>query len=272
MTTLFGLPVASLTPEEAVGALERGLESGHRGQYVVTLNVDILITALEDPSHFQACQDATLIVADGMPLVWVSGFLGSKLKGRVNGADLAEAVVELAARKGYRLFLLGGAPSVPQRAARALEARFPDLIVAGAMSPPVDFERDPSEVERTVDAVRRARADIVLVGLGAPKQEIWMHRNLERCGVALGIGVGGTFNFWIGDVRRAPRAFQRIGLEWLWRLWCEPRRLWRRYLVRDMRFFPLVLREAFWRLVRPSSEVSSDTYKAHGRGRFVDHE
>lgn len=226
--------------------LERCISGGLRGQYVVTLNVDILLTALEHEGLREACRAARWVVADGMPLVWASRLLGRPLPERVNGADLALGLMERAAAGGYRVFLLGGESGVAELAARRLQANLPQLRVVGTSSPPLGFDSRPEEIDRTVAAVRAASADIVLVGLGAPKQELWLRRHLGETGAAVGIGVGGTFNFWAGRVRRAPRMLQRAGLEWLWRLSQEPRRLWKRYLVRDVRFFPLLVRE-LWR-------------------------
>jgi N-acetylglucosaminyldiphosphoundecaprenol N-acetyl-beta-D-mannosaminyltransferase len=164
----------------------------------------------------------------------------------VNGADLALRLMERAAAAGYRVFFLGGDAGVPELAAHRLRQRLPALQVVGTLSPPFGFDSRPPEIEGTVRAVRAASPHIVLVGLGAPKQELWLRHHLSEARVPVGIGVGGTFNFWAGRVRRAPAAFQRAGLEWLWRLAQEPRRLWNRYLVRDLKFFPL-LGTALWR-------------------------
>jgi N-acetylglucosaminyldiphosphoundecaprenol N-acetyl-beta-D-mannosaminyltransferase len=243
---LFGMPVAAVTAEEVLNDLEGCIVERQCGQYVVTLNVDILLTALENPDLFEACQAARWVVADGMPLVYASRLLGRPLPERVNGADLALGLVERAAARGYRVFLLGGESGVPEAAARRLRERLSGLQVVGTLSPPFGFDSRREEVDRTVAAVRAAAADIVLVGLGAPKQELWLRHHLARAGAPVGVGVGGTFNFWAGRVRRAPVAFQQAGLEWLWRLAQEPRRLWRRYLIRDLKFFPLLARE-LWR-------------------------
>jgi N-acetylglucosaminyldiphosphoundecaprenol N-acetyl-beta-D-mannosaminyltransferase len=241
--------VAAVTAATVLDDLEDCIRRRLCGQYVVTLNVDILLTALEDPLLLEACRAARWVVADGMPLVWASRLLGRPLPERINGADLAFSLMERAAARGYRVFLLGGEPGVAALASQRLKNRLPGLSIVGTLSPPFGFERYPGEVARTVESVRSACPDIVLAGLGAPKQELWLQRHLKAAGVPVGIGVGGTFNFWSGRVRRAPAAFQRAGLEWLWRLSQEPRRLWKRYLVRDLKFFPLLARE-LWRRSR----------------------
>lgn len=243
---LFGVPVAAVTRQEVLLDLEESIEARVAGRYVVTLNVDILLLALEDRRLLQACRAARWVVADGMPLVWASRLLGRPLPERINGADLAWALVERAAARGYRVFLLGGEPGVADSAALRIRGRLPGLQVVGTASPPFGFEKRPDQLRQTVATVKRASPDIVLVGLGAPKQELWLQEHLAEVGVPVGIGVGGTFNFWAGRVRRAPRIVQRVGLEWLWRLTQEPRRLWRRYLVRDVAFAPLLAKE-LWR-------------------------
>lgn len=243
---LFGVPVAAVTRQEVLLDLEESIEARESGRYVVTLNVDILLLALEDSRLLQACRAARWVVADGMPLVWASRLLGRPLPERINGADLAWALLERAAARGYRVFLLGGEPGVADSAALRIRDRLPGLQVVGTASPPFGFEKRPDQLRQTVATVKRASPDIVLVGLGAPKQELWLQEHLAEAGVPVGIGVGGTFNFWAGRVRRAPRIVQRVGLEWLWRLTQEPRRLWRRYLVRDVAFAPLLAKE-LWR-------------------------
>lgn len=243
---LFGVPVAAVTARAVLDDLEDCIRQRFCGQYVVTLNVDILLTALEDRRLLEACRAARWVVADGMPLVWASRLLGRPLPERVNGANLAFGMVERAAAHGYKVFLLGGEPGVAALAAEKLCQKLPGLQIAGILSPPLGFDSSPQQVEETVAAVQSVSPDIVLAGLGAPKQELWLQRHLKSAGVPVGIGVGGTFNFWSGRVRRAPAVVQRAGLEWLWRLLQEPRRLWKRYLVRDLRFFPLLARE-LWR-------------------------
>jgi N-acetylglucosaminyldiphosphoundecaprenol N-acetyl-beta-D-mannosaminyltransferase len=156
-------------------------------------------------------------------------------------------VCEMAAAHGKSLFLLGGRPGIAERAASSLHARYAGLRIAGTYAPPMGFERDGAEQRRIVEHVNRVRPDLLAIGLGAPKQELWIaaHRSELDFGVALCIGA--AIDFAAGTVRRAPRYMQKHGLEWLWRLGQEPRRLWKRYLVEDLAFGALVARE-WWRL------------------------
>jgi N-acetylglucosaminyldiphosphoundecaprenol N-acetyl-beta-D-mannosaminyltransferase len=162
---------------------------------------------------------------------------------RVSGSDLAFPLLGRAARRGWRTYLLGGAPGVAEEAARRLRARLPSLVVAGTDAPRITLEPGDPEGEAALARLRAARPDLVLVALGAPKQELWIHRHRAALGPAVAVGVGATLDFLSGRVRRAPRWVSRAGLEWLWRLGREPRRLWRRYLVQDPAFAAILWRE-----------------------------
>lgn len=238
---LFGMPFDVVSFVEALDRLVQ-LAVGERPAYAVTANVDHVVRFHRVPALQPLYRQADLVVADGMPLVWASRLLGTPLPERVAGSDLFPALCAGAAEADLSVFLLGGAPGVAARAAEVLQARHPRLRIAGACSPSYGFERDPAAVRKSVEAVRAARADILCVALGSPKQEQWIVAHREACGARLCIGVGISFSFVSGDVRRAPRWMQRAGLEWLHRLSCEPTRLWKRYLVEDARFLILVLR------------------------------
>ena len=227
---VLGLPINSLTADQAVDALERLILSGGTHQ-VCTVNVDIWLNALADAHLHRIIAGSSLVVADGMPLVWASGLLGCSVAERVTGVDMVPRLAELSARKGYKIFLLGARPGVADRAARLLERNYPGLRIAGTFSPAEQnlIRMDHAEILRQIHAVS---PDILLVAFGNPKQEkwIWMHR--KRLGVPLAMGVGGSFDILVGDVRRAPRWVQQCGMEWAMRLVQEPMRLGPRY-VRD---------------------------------------
>ena len=211
-----------------------------RYEYCVTSNVDHLMKLRRDPEFRAAYAGAGLRVADGVPLVWASRFLGTPLRGRVNGTDLFERLAALAAERGWSIYLLGGADNSAALAAAVLERRLPGLRIAGAYAPAFGFEHDAEECRRIETMVRDARTDILFVGLGAPKQEKWLARHGAACNVRFAVGVGVSFSFVAGAIPRAPLWMQRNGLEWLWRLIQEPGRLWKRYLVAGLPFFGLV--------------------------------
>jgi N-acetylglucosaminyldiphosphoundecaprenol N-acetyl-beta-D-mannosaminyltransferase len=235
---VLGVPLACLDMDEAVGWVERAIASGSPHQ-VVTANVNFLSLARRSPEFLRLLQDASLVTADGMPLCWTSRLLGARIPERVTGADLVPRLAAHAARHGHRLFLMGPPGSTPE-AARRLRAAHPGLEIAGVETPPYGpIESWDNEAYCT--RIREARAAILLVGFGAPKQEQWLARYLARTGAPVGIGVGGTFDYIAGHVRRAPAVVQAAGLEWAWRIWREPRRLWRRYAVDGSRVGPALL-------------------------------
>lgn len=242
-TELLGVQIDDLTMDEALERIGALIERRTPPAYVVTPNVDHVVKLQDDVEFRAVYAGADLVLCDGVPLLWASRLLRRPLKAKVSGSDLFVAFPALAARRGWRPFFLGGRPGAAERAAAILAAREPGFSVAGTYAPPFGFERDPVEDQRAVDLVRAARPDVLFVGLGAPKQEKWIHRHLHALGVPVSIGVGVSFEFVSGDVRRAPRWMQRAGLEWSWRLAMEPRKLWRRYLVEDARFLRLVARE-----------------------------
>jgi N-acetylglucosaminyldiphosphoundecaprenol N-acetyl-beta-D-mannosaminyltransferase len=224
---------------------------GHACRFVVTPNVDHAVIFQTNEQLQAAYAAASLVLADGAPVVVASRLLRRALPERVPGSDLAPALFgrvaadPTAAVEPLRAFLLGAGPGVAERAAANIAARWPGVEVVGTLSPPLGFERDAAENERILSAVAAARPDVLLVGFGAPKQELWVHAHAGRIEAKVALCIGATIDFLAGEKRRAPRWMRRLGLEWLHRLSTEPRRLAKRYL-RDAWIFPqLVWRE--WR-------------------------
>jgi N-acetylglucosaminyldiphosphoundecaprenol N-acetyl-beta-D-mannosaminyltransferase len=207
---------------------------------VITPNVDHLIKARKDKEFKKIYDNADLSVPDGVPLLWAAKFLGTPLVERVNGTDLFETLCAHAARRGYRVFFLGAAPGIAAQAAQRLKKQNPSLQVVGTYSPPFDFFNSFSENQAIEGMIREARPDILFVGLGAPKQEKWIYRHKHKLQVPVSIGIGASFEYVAGVTARAPRWMQRVGLEWLYRILENPSRYWRRYIMEDVVFFPLV--------------------------------
>jgi N-acetylglucosaminyldiphosphoundecaprenol N-acetyl-beta-D-mannosaminyltransferase len=176
-----------------------------------------------------------LVVADGYPLAWLGRRKGYGMKRRVYGPELMEAFCERSAGKGYRHFFYGGAEGVAEELGRRMAGRFAGLQVAGAYGPPYR-ELTEEEDGEVMGEIERARADVVWVGLSTPKQERWMWEHRGRVKAAVMVGVGAAFDFHTGRAKRAPKWMGENGLEWAYRLWREPRRLWRRYLVNGAEF------------------------------------
>ncbi len=235
------LPLDPLTFPEALDAIEALARKGEGGS-VFTPNVDHFVLAEEDPRFRAAYQAASLSLVDGTPVLWACRLLGLPIQEKVSGSDLTVPLAERAAARGLRLFFLGGAGGVAEKAAAILRSRFPALDVAGMASPSVDMSEAPSAREPIYESIRRTRPDLLLVALGTPKGELFAHEAREAVRPAVVLSVGASLDFIAGTARRAPRLLSTLGLEWLFRLAQEPKRLWRRYLVRDPQFALIVLR------------------------------
>jgi N-acetylglucosaminyldiphosphoundecaprenol N-acetyl-beta-D-mannosaminyltransferase len=236
---VLGVGVSALTMAQAVSIIEGWVASADQ-QYVCVTGVHGVMESQDHPELRDIHNRAGLVTPDGMPLVWVSRFKGYSHVERVYGPDLLLACCAASVVRGYRHFFYGGAQGVPERLAARLQERFPGLIVAGTWSPPFG-ESTPVEDQATINRINAADADIVWVGLSTPKQERWMARHIGRLSAPVLIGVGAAFDFHAGLKRQAPRVMQRAGLEWLFRMASEPRRLWRRYLRNNPRFVWSVL-------------------------------
>ncbi len=227
--------VDSVTLDEAVQRAHEFVQSGQPHQ-ITTVNVDFLRVAQDNLEFRAVINKSDLAIADGMPLVWASRWLSDRLPERVTGVELVDRCCEFSAREGYRVFLLGGEDGVAAAAADVLIGRYPGLQIVGTYSPPVGpFSEE--EDRKMVEMIRESQADILFVAFGAPKQDLWIAQHRDAINVSLAIGVGGVFNFLIGRVKRAPEWMQQRGLEWLYRVIQEPRRLWKRYFVQDMPIF-----------------------------------
>ena len=249
--SLFGLTIHALNMDGTVRLLTQWLgETALDCRYVVTPNVDHVVKLDTDTAFRQSYQAASLVVADGRPVVLASKLLGKPLPGTVPGSDLVPALFEhhQTANKPLKVFLLGAAPGVAIRAAQAIESRWPTVSVVGTLSPPFGFEKDEPECQRICSEVAASKADLLVIGLGAPKQELWVARHASRLPVKVALCVGATIDFLAGEKPRAPMWMRKTGLEWLHRVGTEPRRLASRY-AKDAVVFPrLFLKE--WRSTR----------------------
>src|SRR5688500_15081476 len=245
---LHGVQIHAITEAQTIAHVLNELDA-RRGGVVVTPNLDHLRRAATDLNFGAMVAEADLVVADGMPLVWASRIQGTPLPERVAGSNLISTLSGAAAGRGRSVYLLGGAEGTAEAAARVLIERFPALKVAGAFCPPVGFEDDPKRMADIVASLATARPDIVYVALGSPKQEKLIARLRPVLPEAWWLGVGVSFSFLCGDVRRAPRWMQRTGLEWVHRLVQEPRRLFKRYVVSGMPFAAALLGRAALRAI-----------------------
>jgi len=223
--------------DEALRAIENLVDRGMGGA-VYTPNVDHVVKAELNEAFRRSYEDVSLSLADGMPLVWASRFLGCRLPERVAGSDILLPLMQLAAKRRWRVYLVGGGPGAAQGAARRLAE---ELGVALVGWDDCRIASDGSDISRSSAArARAAKPDVILVGLGPPKQELWIHRNKEIVGPAVCLGIGAGIDFLAGRFRKAPRWVANSGFEWAYRLIQEPRRLYRRYLLESPRFISVV--------------------------------
>jgi N-acetylglucosaminyldiphosphoundecaprenol N-acetyl-beta-D-mannosaminyltransferase len=246
---LFGVALDPLRMRAAIGRIQDWIEQPQRCRYVVTPNVDHVVMLQHHAGLRAAYVDADLVLADGWPVVAASWLLRQPVPERVPGSDLVPELCAAAKpSQPLRLFLLGAGPGVAQRAALNIHCRWPGVTVVGTYSPPLGFEHDRTENERILARIAEAAPQVLVVGLGAPKQELWVHEHRDRISAAAALCVGATIDFLAGRKRRAPRWLQRLGLEWCHRMLSEPRRLAARY-ARDAWVFPQLVWSQ-WR--RPS--------------------
>jgi len=251
---LAGVAIDNLSFEEAIGELRSSLLQGRRG-FVVTPNADHVCMLQRDPELKALYEKASFVLTDGMSIVLASRLLGHPIKERCCGTDLFTSVCAMLAPLSQRIFLLGGQDGSERVAARKLQSEYPGLVV-DAYSPAFGFESDPGETERIVARINRGGTDVLFVFVGTPKSEKWIYRNFSRLHVKMAFSLGQTLNFYSGRKRRAPRWMQRAGLEWLFRLCQEPRRLWKRYLFGNTRFLILVVKELL--RIRPQGKTDED--------------
>jgi len=224
---ILGVGVSAITLDRAVSIIERWIERRSRN-YVCITGAHGVIESRGNDELRRIHNEAGMVTPDGMSLVFMAHRLGFKFVTRVYGPDLMRRLTEISAQKGYRQFYYGGGPGLADQPAEKLKTRYPTLEVVGTLTPPfrpLSSEEDEAVVER----INSAAPDIVWVGLSTPKQEFWMASHTHRLNAPVLVGVGAAFDFLTGTKSQAPAWFQRSGLEWAYRLACEPRRLWKRY-------------------------------------------
>jgi len=259
---VLGVGLSVLNLSTALDAIADAVRNRRKG-YICVTGVHGVMEAQDDPAFKNILNRAFLCTPDGMPMVWMGKLNGHKEMSRVYGPDLMLDVCAWSEKSGCRHFFYGGQPGVAELLAEKLQARFPKLQVAGCYTPPFR-PLTPEENAALAEQVRQTRPDVMWIGLSTPKQEKFMAQYLDKLEVTLMFGVGAAFDFHAGKISQAPRWMQRSGLEWFYRLCCEPRRLWKRYLRNN----PLFLFGAFTQLTRlrryplpPAPDLPSPTGK-----------
>ena len=231
--------INNVTMSETVEAIEQMIAADKKS-YVVAINVDVVMKIEADPYLKKIVDDADMVLVDGKPLVWISKLHGRPLKEKVSGSDLVPLLCEVAAKNGYKVFIIGGKEGSAERAKQRLEEKLPDIKIVGTYAPPFGFEKEDAELERINRMISQAHPDLLITCFGCPKQEKWIYENIEKYDAKVSICAGATVDFLAGNVTRAPRWMSEHGLEWFYRFLQEPRRMFRRYFVDDMKIIGLI--------------------------------
>ena len=245
---ILDVKVSAVNLDSACAVIDQYIQTKNQG-YVCVAPVSTIVSCQENQEYKNVVNSAMMVTPDGMPIVWIARALGYKKVRRTYGPDLTLAVCGYGQDKGYRHFFYGGTAQVCQKLETVLKEKFPRINIAGSYAPPFrDLSED--EEEKVTRMINRAQPDVLWVGLGSPKQDFWMKRTRVKLNVPVTIGVGAAFDFLSGAKRQAPRWMQRCGLEWIFRLGCEPRRLWRRYLIGNSKFIYFLIKDTFKKRVR----------------------
>lgn len=231
--------IDNLTLDEAVSEID-SIICRQTAAYVVTPNVDHIVQLEKGGELCEAYKNAELILADGKPLIWISKLYKTPIKEKISGSDLFPKVCEMAAEKGYTMFFLGAADGIAAKAAENLQDRFPGLKIVRTFSPPYGFEKDENMINEIIRLVKDAKPDILIVGLGCPKQELFMYRYCKEMNVPISLGLGASLDFEAGNVKRAPKWMSDLGLEWLYRIMQDPERLFKRYWNDAIKIIPII--------------------------------
>ena len=232
--------IDNLTMKETLNRIDELIKE-NKNAYVVTPNVDHIIQLERGGKLVEVYKNADLILTDGMPLIWISKWYGTPIKEKISGSDLFPKLCKLASKRGYKMFFLGAAEGVAAQAAENLKKRYEGLQVVGTYSPPFSFEKDEAEMKKIIKMIKDVEPHILIVGLGCPKQELFILHHKDELNVPISLGLGASLDFEAGKVKRAPKWMQMLSLEWFYRLLQDPARLFKRYFVTNIRFLWLLM-------------------------------
>jgi len=208
--------------------------------YITEINVDVLLKMEKDSYLKRIMEQADMTLVDGQPLIWISKWQKHPIKEKISGSDLAEIICETAGRKGYSVFILGGGAGVAEQAAANMKAKNPEINIVGTYAPPWGFEKNEKELENINRRISAVHPDVLFVCMGCPKQEKWIYENYKKYGAKVSFCSGATVDFMAGRITRAPKWMSDHGLEWFYRFLKEPRRLFKRYFIDDMKILRLI--------------------------------
>ena len=231
--------VNNVNMDEAIQAIENMIAS-EKKSYIVAINVDVVMK-IENDSYLKEITDhADMVLVDGKPLEWIAKWHKRPIKAKISGSDLVPILCKRAAEKGYSIFIIGGKEGIAEKAKHNLEKDLPEIRIIGTYAPPFGFEKDKKELSRINEMISDAHPDILIACFGCPKQEKWIYENYQKYDAKVSICAGATVDFLAGNVNRAPKWMSDHGLEWFYRFLQEPKRMFKRYFIDDIKILKLV--------------------------------
>ncbi|MGO5541254.1 WecB/TagA/CpsF family glycosyltransferase [Blautia sp. HCP3S3_H10_1] len=231
--------VNNVNMDEAIQAIEDMIAS-EKKSYIVAINVDVVMK-IENDSHLKEITDkADMVLVDGKPLEWIAKWHKRPIKAKISGSDLVPILCERAAEKGYSIFIIGGKEGIAEKAKQNLERDLPEIRIVGTYAPPFGFEKDEKELNRINEMISSTHPDILIACFGCPKQEKWIYENYQKYDAKVSVCAGATVDFLAGNVNRAPKWMSDHGLEWFYRFLQEPKRMFKRYFVDDVKILKLI--------------------------------
>ena len=241
-----GINIDNCTKNELIHSIEQQIKN-HAISQIVGVNIDQVLRVNQNQYSRKIFDESTIVFTDGKPIIWMSKLLGSPIIERTTGPDLMNDLCALAALKGYRIFLLGAGPGVAFKAVKKLTNKYNGLVITGTYSPPFGFEKDKDELNKINMMLKSSNSDMLFVGLGSPKQDIFIYENKDVYQIPVSFSMGAAIDFIAGNIKRAPRWMINCGLEWFYRVLRDPKRLWKRYFIDDLKIIPLFLKYYFFK-------------------------
>ena len=231
--------VNNVNMDEAIHAIEDMIAS-EKKSYIVAINVDVVMK-IENDSYLKDITDkADMVLVDGKPLEWIAKWHKRPIKAKISGSDLVPLLCKRATEKGYSLFIIGGKDGIAEKAKQNLERDLPGIRIVGTYAPPFGFEKDERELKKINEMISNAHPDILIACFGCPKQEKWIYENYQKYDAKVSVCAGATVDFLAGNVNRAPKWMSDHGLEWFYRFLQEPKRMFKRYFVDDIKIIKLI--------------------------------
>lgn len=231
--------VNNVDMQETINAIESMIKDGDK-HYVVAINVDVVMKIEEDAYLKKITDNADIVLVDGKPLVWIAKWHKHPVKAKISGSDLVPILCEVAVKKKYSIFIIGGKDGIAEQAKQKLEEKHPSINIVGTYAPPFGFEKDNQELDKINEMISTACPDLLIACFGCPKQEKWIYENYQKYDARVSMCAGATVDFLAGNVNRAPKWMSEHGLEWFYRFLQEPKRMFKRYFIDDVKILGLV--------------------------------